>query len=157
MEETKPCPCGSHQNYEACCKPYVEQGKKAATAEALMRSRYSAFALAKSAYILSSWHPSTAPKELNLDSSITWSGLEVLACAEGTENDTQGVVEFKAHCLHEGKVSILHEVSRFIKEEGRWLYLDGDLQNTTGKPQKVGRNDVCPCGSGKKFKKCCMV
>ncbi len=155
MPKTTLCPCGTTTRYEACCKPYLELGKLPATAESLMRSRYSAFALGNAAYLLSSWHPSTAPKELNLETSASWCGLDVLATEGGQVNDDQGMVEFKAHYLSQGKVGTLHEVSRFVKEKGRWYYVDGEVQDSDQDSQKVGRNEPCPCNSGKKFKKCC--
>jgi SEC-C motif-containing protein len=120
-----------------------------------MRSRYSAFALGHGAYLLQSWHPSTAPKELDMESSAVWCGLDVLAAEVDQENDNKGMVEFKAQYMNQGKIGTLHEVSRFVKEGGRWLYMDGDQQNSGAELQKVGRNEPCPCGSGKKFKKCC--
>ncbi|MBU0681934.1 MAG: YchJ family protein [Proteobacteria bacterium] len=155
MPKTTTCPCGNNQMYASCCNPYIERGKLPPTAEALMRSRYSAFALSNGAYLLRTWHPSTAPNELNLETSAVWCGLEVLATEGGKANDDKGMVEFKAQYINQGKVGTLHEVSRFIKQEGRWLYVDGDLRDTSCELQKVGRNEPCPCGSGKKFKKCC--
>jgi SEC-C motif-containing protein len=120
-----------------------------------MRSRYSAFALGNSAYLLRTWHPSTSPNELNLETSAAWCSLEVLAIEGGKEHDDKGIVEFKAQYINQGKVGTMHEVSRFVKQEGRWFYVDGDLRDTSGELQKVGRNEPCPCGSGRKFKKCC--
>lgn len=157
MPETTSCPCGNSPKYHSCCHPYIERGKLPPTAEALMRSRYSAFALGNAAYLLSTWYPSTAPKELHLDTSAVWCGLQVLATEGGQENDNTGMVEFKAQYMNQGKVGTLHEISRFVKEEGRWLYVDGDVQDASQEVQKVGRNDPCPCNSGKKFKKCCMA
>ena len=157
MSKERPCPCGTNLSYAACCQPSIELGQQPPTAEALMRSRYTAFTLKNAVYLLSSWHSSTSPKELDLEISPTWCNLEILATKEGSENDTQGIVEFKATYMGQGKSGTLHEVSRFIHEEGRWFYVAGDVQETDNgpHPHKVGRNDPCPCGSGKKFKKCC--
>jgi SEC-C motif-containing protein len=123
-----------------------------------MRSRYSAFALGNAAYIAHSWHPDTAPHELHLEASPSWCALEILTTEEGGENDRKGMVEFKAHYMNGGKSVAIHEVSRFVKEKGRWYYVDGDIMtNDATKAPKTGRNEPCPCGSGKKFKKCCMA
>ncbi len=149
------CPCGTGSRYSVCCQPFVEMGQQPATAEALMRSRYTAFTMGNADYLLSSWHPSTRPKELDLSTSPTWCKLEILATKEGLENHKQGIVEFKATYMGQGKTGTLHEVSRFVREKGSWFYVDGDIQDTENMPRKVGRNDPCPCGSGKKFKRCC--
>lgn len=153
--QSTPCPCGGKQSYDSCCKPYLEENNTAVTAEALMRSRYSAFALGKGGHLLRTWHPDTAPATLELETSPLWCGLEVLATQGGQEGDNSGVVEFKAHFMDQGQAGTLHEVSRFVKEEGRWLYVRGDQQKSAGEIQKVGRNEPCPCGSARKFKKCC--
>ncbi len=155
MSKETLCPCGTNLSYTACCQPFVELGQQPPTAEALMRSRYTAFTLKNADYLLRSWHPSTSPKELDLATSLNWCKLEIVATKEGSENDTQGIVEFKATYMGQGKTGTLHEVSRFTLEEGRWFYVAGDVQDTDNAPQKVRRNDLCPCGSGKKFKKCC--
>ncbi|MEN8256993.1 MAG: YchJ family protein [Thermodesulfobacteriota bacterium] len=157
MTKKTPCPCGTGLSYGACCQPFVELGQLPPTAEALMRSRYSAFTLANAAYLLNSWHPTTAPKDLNLKGSANWCRLEILASTEGSENDDRGVVEFKAHYMSQGTSGSLHEVSRFVKEGGRWFYVDGEIQGSDGEAKKVGRNDPCPCGRARKFKKCCMA
>lgn len=157
MADDTPCPCGTNKPFADCCKPYLEKGKIPATAEALMRSRYSAYALGKASYLLKTWHPETAPEAINMDTSPTWYGLEVVGTWRGQENDRDGVVEFKAHYLSQGKADTLHEVSRFVRLDGRWFYVSGEiLEPDQEKNKKVGRNDPCPCGSGKKFKKCCL-
>ena len=150
-----PCPCGTQKDFGSCCKPYLEKGQLPPTAEALMRSRYSAFALGNGAYLMESWHGSTVPKELNMETTPIWCGLEIVATQGGKEEDREGVVEFRAQYMAQGKVGVLHEVSSFIKEEGRWFYVKGEMQENGEQTTKVGRNDPCPCGSGKKFKKCC--
>jgi SEC-C motif-containing protein len=83
-----------------------------------------------------------------------WQKLEILRSEAGGENDAEGRVEFKAHWLIGGRRGYLHETSRFLKEDGRWYYLDGQTHPAPA-AGKTGRNDPCPCGSGKKFKKCC--
>ncbi len=123
----------------------------ATTAEALMRSRFSAFVLKNSAYLLASWQSSTRPPELDLsDDETHWQRLHIMASEQGTAGDSTGYVEFAA--FYDG--GQLHERSRFVREEGRWVYVDGEILPPV-EPVKVGRNDPCPCGSGKKYKKCC--
>jgi SEC-C motif domain protein len=97
----------------------------AATAEQLMRSRYSAFALGDSDYLLASWHPSTRPRTLDLDGDVRWTGLDVLATTGGSLLAAEGTVEFRAHYVREGRAGAQHEVSRFVRDRGRWHYLDG--------------------------------
>jgi SEC-C motif-containing protein len=123
-----PCPCGSGQPYRVCCGPWhagwhdgASPRVYALTPEALMRSRYSAFVLSLTDYLLGTWHPSTAPAELLLQ-PVKWLGLEVRQTQ--TEGDT-GRVEFVARCREAGRAQRLHETSRFVREQGRWYYLDG--------------------------------
>jgi SEC-C motif-containing protein len=113
------CPCGTGQPYDACCGRLHRGEAQAPTAEALMRSRYSAFAVGDSAYLLRSWHPSTRPASLQLGRT-RWLSLEVVS-ASGGLFDTEGTVEFRA--THDS--GVMQERSRFVKEQGRWLYLDG--------------------------------
>ena len=119
-----------------------------------MRSRYTAFVLKESAYLLASWHPATRPLELDLAGDDTsWQGLTILDREAGNPGDEKGVVEFVARYSRQGRSGGLHERSRFLFEAGKWFYLDGEVQ--PDKAQKTGRNVPCPCGSGKKFKRCC--
>jgi SEC-C motif-containing protein len=163
MEEL--CPCGSQKAYRECCEPVITAKRKAATAEELMRSRYSAYARGKVDYILKSSHPDLRK---NLDENATrqwsenaqWEGIEIVETTGGGENDSDGDVEFIARFTEDGQKRTHHERSRFKKYRGRWYYCDGEMI----KPQpfrrddpKIGRNDSCPCGSGKKFKRCCMA
>lgn len=116
-----------------------------------MRSRYSAFVLMLADYLLATWHSSTRPPTLNLDADETeWRGLQILDTRQGQPGDNHGEVEFVAH--FEG--GQLHERSRFVHEGGRWFYVDGDILPPAAE-HKVGRNAPCPCGSGKKYKRCC--
>ena len=117
-----------------------------------MRSRYSAYALGELEYLKASWHPDFRPKNLSIDAQIRWLGLEVI---EQTQSGEQATVEFEARLLVDGRVDALHEKSRFVCQQGRWLYTDGDPLAPTFSPWKPGRNEDCPCGSGKKFKRCC--
>jgi SEC-C motif-containing protein len=97
----------------------------AATAEQLMRSRYSAFALGDAGYLLATWHPRTRPTTLDLDPDVRWTGLEVLATTGGSPLGTEGTVEFRAHHVVGGRAGAQHERSRFLRDGGRWRYLDG--------------------------------
>ena len=128
----QPCPCGRlgaakrPLAYGQCCGRYIEDfaATPALDAEALMRSRYSAFVLGRSAYLLATWHVSTRPPLLELDGAAKWLGLEVrshqLLDADHAE------VEFVARCREAGRAQRLHERSRFVREQGRWWYVDGD-------------------------------
>jgi SEC-C motif-containing protein len=119
------CPCLSGLTYDACCEPLHAGTSSAQTAEQLMRSRYSAFAVGDADYLTATWHPSTRPTSLELDAHRRWYRLDVLRSERGGPFDTEGVVEFRAyHRSPEGKGS-QHEVSRFVRENGRWLYVDG--------------------------------
>lgn len=151
------CPCGSQNAYEECCGLYISGEKDAPTAEALMRSRYTAYTRQDDSYLLKTWHPDTRPSDNpSDDDSTTWTGLEVIRTENGQETDSKGIVEFIAYCNVKGATSHLHEISQFIRENNRWYYLEGKGQQPVRRDTpKVGRNDPCPCGSGKKFKKCC--
>ena len=118
------CPCGSQSPYADCCGRWHDgliEGNFAPDPQALMRSRYSAYVLGLSDYLLATWHPATAPGELDL-APLKWLGLEVRAAR--TDGDA-GVVEFVARCRDAGRAQRLHEVSRFVRTNGRWYYIDG--------------------------------
>ena len=133
----EPCPCGratakgSPLAYEACCGPW-HAGQAAPDAESLMRSRYSAFVRGNSAYLLATWHASTRPATLDLDAAIRWLGLEVKH-HRSTGMDT-AEVEFVARFRVAGRAVRQHERSRFVREDGRWFYLDGDEIARSAKP-----------------------
>lgn len=119
------CPCLSGLPYAGCCGHLHAGEATAQTAEQLMRSRFSAFAVGDAAYLLATWHPTTRPARLDLDADRTWYRLDILATRSGGPFDTAGVVEFEAfHHSPDGSGS-QHEVSRFSREGGRWLYVDG--------------------------------
>ena len=119
------CPCGTGLPYAECCGPLHDGTTAAATAEQLMRSRYSAFAVADPAYLLATWHPSTRPRTLALDDDVRWTGLDVLTTTGGSMLESDGTVEFRAHSVRGGRAGAQHENSRFVREGGRWFYLDG--------------------------------
>lgn len=118
------CPCGTGLSYEQCCGLLHAGEGRAATAEQLMRSRYSAFAVGDPAYLLATWHPSTRPPSLELDAGTRWLGLDVLATDGGGLLAEEGTVEFVAHRLAGGERGEQREVSRFVREDGAWRYLD---------------------------------
>jgi len=119
------CPCGAGLPYAEHCRRLHDGTTTAATAEQLMRSRYSAFAVGDRAYLLASWHSTTRPAAVDLDPRIRWIGLEVLGTTGGTLLATEGTVEFRAHSVVDGAAGSQHEDSRFAREDGRWRYLDG--------------------------------
>jgi SEC-C motif-containing protein len=132
--KSSPCPCGRALAYEDCCG-ILHQGFEASgrllapDAEALMRSRYSAFVLERPDYLLATWHASTRPQRLELESGIRWLGLEVRQCR--TLDATHATVEFVARFRSAGRAVRQHEHSRFESTGGLWFYVDGD-QNGTG-------------------------
>jgi SEC-C motif-containing protein len=127
------CPCGTGLLYAECCGPLhdgittgITTGTAtAATAEQLMRSRYSAFVVGDIAYLLATWHPATRPAALDLDDAVRWTGLEVLTTSGGSLLAAEGTVEFRAHYVRGHQAGAQHENSRFRREDGRWRYLDG--------------------------------
>ena len=148
------CPCGSTLSADACCKPVLDNHRCAETAESLMRSRYTAFVQKHDQHILASWHPRTRPQTLNFDDHpVVWLGLEIHDCHNGGHTDNNGIVEFTSTYLENGQLCRLREKSEFLKENDLWYYLRGEC---TVKREKIERNRLCPCGSGKKFKRCCL-
>jgi SEC-C motif domain protein len=119
------CPCGTGLSYAECCGRLHDGTVSAATAEQLMRSRYSAFAVGDPAYLLATWHPSTRPRTLDLDPDLRWTGLDVLATTGGSLLAAEGTVEFRASYRAGGRDGAQHENSRFVRDGGRWHYLDG--------------------------------
>ncbi|MBI5462149.1 MAG: SEC-C domain-containing protein [Gammaproteobacteria bacterium] len=150
----EPCPCGSGRSFAVCCAPALSGQCLPETAEALMRSRFTAFVRGDSAYLLSSWYPRTRPVRLDLSDQPAWQGLEIVRSDAGTTTDNEAQVEFIAHFRSDAGAGRLHERSNFVREHGRWLYVDGAILPATS-PAKPGRNAPCPCGSGRKFKQCC--
>jgi len=124
------CPCDSGQPFAACCEPYLAGEKPAPTAEVLMRSRYCAYTRRDAAYLLRTWHPSTRPAVLDLeqDAGLRWLGLKILGCSAGGPEDEEGTVEFVARYKIGGKAGRMHEISRFVREEEQWHYLDGEIR-----------------------------
>jgi len=158
------CPCGSGKDYDACCGPVIA-GAPAATAEALMRSRYTAYARGQVDHILATYTPQAGR---NVDRASTekwskestWLGLTVVGTEGGGPDDKQGTVQFIARYRQGADGAELTHAERatFVRRpgDGRWLYSEGKVLGipTVHREEHPGRNDPCSCGSGKKYKKC---
>lgn len=131
------CPCGLPEPYETCCGRYLDGEATPPTAEALMRSRYTAFARGDIEYLHDSWHPNSRPPAIDLDSSQRWTRLDILDRSRGGPFDSDGIVEFRAHYRHGSTIGELHERSRFVRESGRWLYLDGVVRSLPQRPPRT--------------------
>ncbi|MEL6159049.1 MAG: YchJ family metal-binding protein [Cyanobacteria bacterium J06623_5] len=154
---TAQCPCGSPRGLQRCCGPYLAGEATAPTAEALMRSRYSAFASGNVDYLLTTRHPSTqqADDRRTLEKSIRqtqWTNLLIIGTQKGQRKDKIGTVEFVAAYQSVRSLTLqqLHEKSRFVKEGGKWFYLEGDILP----PYEPKRTQRCWCGSEKRYKHC---
>jgi len=161
MSDAKPCPCGSGREFAACCEPYIRGDAPAPGPEALMRSRYTAYTLQEMPYLLETLHPSQR-SDFDADGAAKWAreseweALEIVDVSDLTDNS--GKVEFRVTYRRKGEKLIHHEMAEFRKSGETWYFLDGKMVSAgqfTRESPKVGRNDPCPCGSGKKFKKCC--
>jgi SEC-C motif domain protein len=161
MSSIEICPCGSGRTYRECCEPAIAGKRSPATAEELMRSRYSAYVKVEADYLFDTTHPD---HQNGYDHEGTkkwaeeaeWEGLEIVSMRLGGPDDSIGDVEFIARYRENDVRRQHHEVGGFRKKEGKWYFTEGKLV----KPQpilssKVGRNDPCTCGSGAKYKKCC--
>lgn len=161
--ETDACPCGSGKSYKDCCGPILSGAAKAQTAEALMRARYTAYVVHNIDFIINTCETGEKIAEIdkkateNWSRNSTWHGLQILRTEKGTESDEEGIVEFEATYTQKGIRDIHHEIGGFKKINGEWLYSEGLMRPTTvvREGRKIGRNEPCPCGSGKKYKQCC--
>jgi SEC-C motif-containing protein len=158
----KQCPCGSDRAYGDCCQPYIAGKAKAPTAESLMRSRYTAYVEHEIDYIINTCvHRGKSdidPKSTrDWSEQSNWLGLTIISAEKGSLADNEGTVEFEALYERGGLKETHHEKARFKKENGEWLYEEGSMtaSTITRSSPKVGRNEPCPCGSGKKYKHCC--
>ena len=159
------CPCGSGDPFDKCCQPYIEGEKLPPTAAATMKSRYSAFATGNVDYIVSSHHRDTRDdvdrEEVEeWSTSSEWHGIEILHTEDGGVDDETGIVDFHARYSSDGVDHDHLERSTFVRdpEEGNaWRFYAASTipqEPIVREEPKVGRNDPCPCGSGKKYKKC---
>ncbi|MBG5918446.1 YchJ family protein [Providencia stuartii] len=148
------CFCGNTATFDQCCQPYLENKATPETPEQLMRSRYSAYVTHNADYLIATWHPDCQAEQWREElqqsfSQTKWISLRVISSSYAKNSD-EGYVEFST-CFIDEKADhkqLIHERSRFLRIDKRWYYIDGVTP-------KTGRNDLCPCGSGKKFKKCC--
>ena len=160
------CPCFSGREYAECCQPVIEGEKLASSPEELMRARYSAHAKGENKFLVSSLHSSIRSEESQdedqeklqeIKNDLSWDGLEVV---ETSENGDIGEVDFIARYSIQKHPQQHREKAKFVRENGEWFYFDGEVEgHVTYRREnpKVGRNDPCPCGSGKKYKKCCAA
>lgn len=149
------CPCGSEKKYESCCEPLITGQAHATTPEALLRARYTAFTQANMSYLAATMTMELDEEENRACAENTqWLGLDILEVTDST-------VEFSAYFILDGKERCVHERSVFIQKDGRWYYdgyehqCDGHSAKEPIRVEKIGRNEPCPCGSGKKYKRCC--
>ena len=165
------CPCGSRKKYQYCCEPYLSGKQFPETAAQLMRSRYTAFSRGNIDYLIATHHPDKRKKNdrkqiANSIKNTTWLGLKIVDTSPGNKHDaiSKRSASRAAQCLAESEIAYvefvaifkideiqqLHERSKFIKTDGKWFYLEGEIL-----PDLIPkRNDNCWCGSGKKYKKC---
>ena len=156
------CPCGSGKTYAECCEPIIKGKIKAPSAEACMRARYSSYVKHEIDFIISSCEEGEGIAEIDKKATEDWSkksqwnGLKILRIEKG-QNADEEIVEFTADYTLNQMHDLHHEVSVFKKINNEWKYVAGEVIPTTitRVGAKVGRNDPCPCGSGKKYKQCC--
>ena len=155
------CSCGSGNTYAACCEPIITGKQTAETAEQLMRARYSAHVTVNVDFLYESTHPDY---RADYDHKGTkswaekseWYGLEIVGTTAGGPTDDEGEVEFIARFRNEDGTRSHHERGQFKRKRKKWLFTEGNMvKSAPVSVTKIGRNDPCPCGSGKKYKKCC--
>ena len=158
----KTCPCDSGLAYGECCEPYITGVKNAPTAEALMRSRYTAYVEQAIDYIVDTCirdekDEIDVKQTRNWSEKSKWLGLKIMSTEKGGPTDTEGTVEFEAVYEMDGLRDNHHETALFKKKDGHWLYDEGNVvpKTVVRTGPKVGRNEPCPCSSGKKYKHCC--
>ncbi|MHB8845881.1 MAG: YchJ family protein [Nitrospirota bacterium] len=156
------CPCGSTKAYADCCRPVITGERRAETAEQLMRSRYSAYVVKELAWLKTSLHPDHRGDYDEASSKAwadraEWHGIEILGTEKGGPGDQEGTVEFSVSFTESGVRQEYRERSSFAKAGETWYFTSGKVlpPRPVQTGPKTGRNDPCPCGSGKKFKKCC--
>lgn len=123
----EPCPCRSRLPFDECCGPYLAGGV-APTAVALMRSRFTAYALHDAAYLLRTWHTSSRPEGLELDDDVRWVGLQIVDSSGGEEGGATGTVHFRASYRTATDRAVMEEVSTFVRVGGEWRYVAGDVR-----------------------------
>lgn len=158
------CPCGSGNALEHCCGRFIDGNEQPDTAEQLMRARYTAHTRVDLDYIARTHDPASR-EDIDREATRRWAersewlGLDILHTEAGGPSDDRGTVEFVAHYRERGQRQQHHERALFRRDEqGRWLFVDAEtpeLNTVRRDGPRVGRNDPCPCGSGRKYKKCC--
>jgi len=161
------CPCGSGRTYDSCCEPFISGQALPPTAEALMRSRYSAFTVKAIDYLYQSRLPDqrvdvNRSMLENWANAAQWQGLEIHSIEGDGPDRTEAIMDFSAHFRMAERKLVHREVATFRREGGRWYYVNGRLgaaapSGPVRAATAAGRNDPCPCGSGRKFKKCCAA
>jgi SEC-C motif-containing protein len=162
MNKTDLCPCGSGFDYGDCCEPYITGEKNAPTAEELMRSRYTAYVVHAIDYIMETFHEDLRGQQTfegikKWSEKSKWLGLKIISVDGGYGSCLRGTVRFEATYEMDNLHHVHHEIATFEKIDDRWFYMDGEVipQTVVRVGEKIGRNDPCPCGSGKKYKHCC--
>ena len=159
------CHCGSSEKFKHCCALIHNGTHIAQNAEQLMRARFSAYVTGDMDFLLETYHSSCNAhlerRQIQEATKTAWVKLDIIDAPATAADAKYAFVEFKAWYMDENKLSCLHERSRFTKEQSggqlQWRYLDGNYPEASSSTAKVGRNDLCPCNSGKKFKKCCAL
>lgn len=171
LDPQQPCPCGTNTVFANCCGPRLDGTAPAQTAEELMRSRYTAHAVCDVAYLLKTWR-APDPRTVEPDTikqwaqQSDWCGLTIHNTVDGKAKDDVGWVEFSAFFRDKASGNTMtappqlhqhREKSYFIQQQEHWYYVEGEVIEKPSRDLKAGRNTLCPCGSGKKFKRCCGV
>ena len=144
--DTAKCLCGSSLSYQQCCELLHTGLAHALTAEALMRSRFTAYAMHNGAYLLNTWEANTRPNDIDFSKDTgEWIELNIISTKKGGAKDSKGIVEFKAHFTLDGEPRIMSEISRFIKKQGRWLYLDGKVKSINSAKGAFNQGLNAPC------------
>jgi len=161
VTENNTCPCGSGADYATCCEPIISGKQLAATAEQLMRARYSAHVKVEIDFLYDSTHPGHREGYDHKGTRIwaeesEWKGLEILETSQGGPDDKEGTVTFIARFRDHKGLRTHHECGHFQRKGSKWLFTEGQMVKSAPiSSTKIGRNDPCSCGSGKKYKKCC--
>jgi SEC-C motif-containing protein len=160
-EASAPCPCGSGKEFSSCCGPILSGARLASTAEELMRARFTAHSLRDFAFVHRTYRPTSKQPFVPVPDGPTteWTRLEIHSHRPGKTPDV-ATVEFSAYGKEGGVEQVLHEKAEFVRKGGEWIYTrplregPAPFREVAKKP---GRNDPCPCGSGKKYKHCCLL
>jgi SEC-C motif-containing protein len=160
-DPAQPCPCGSGQPFADCCEPVLAGRRPAATAEALMRARFTAHVVHDFGFLHRTYRPTSRQPYVEEKGTPTtqWTKLVVHHHEEGPAPDT-ATVDFSAYGTEEGRELVLHEKAEFARQDGGWIYTRALREGPApfkATARKPGRNDPCPCGSGKKYKQCCLL